>query len=261
MSCPEYESFAEYYDYVLPYRTRDDVGFYVELAREANGPVLELACGTGRVLIPTARAGVETVGIDIAPAMLDVCRRKLADEPEAVRARVTVRDGDMRRFHLGRQFALVTIPFRGFQHLLTVDDQLAALQAVHRHVSTGGRFVLDLFNPSVPLLGDARWLVHPMVEPPFLMPDGRRVVRSYRILGRDFLNQTQHIEFVHDVRWPDGREERRAESFHLRYLFRFEAEHLLVRSGFAIEALYSGYDRSAYGSQYPGELIFVTRKQ
>jgi SAM-dependent methyltransferase len=260
-TCPEYDDFAQYYDHVTPYRVRDDVGFYVEMARDAKGPLLEVACGTGRVLIPCARAGATTVGLDLSAGMLDVCRARLLGEPDDVRSRVTLHQADMRQFDLGCTFDLVTTPFRGFQHLLTVADQRQALATIRRHLAAGGRFVLDLFNPSLPLLGDERWLVRPMVEPGFQMPDGRSVVRSYRILKRDYFEQVQRIEFVLDVTWPDGRVERGVSSFELRYLFRYEAEHLLAREGFAIEAVYGDYHRRPYGTtDYPGDLVFVCRK-
>jgi SAM-dependent methyltransferase len=142
---------------------------------------------------------------------------------------------------------------------MTVDDQRRALAALRAHLAPGGRLVLDLFNPSLPFLGDERWLVSPLVEPASAMPDGRRFVRTMRIVARDFFNQTQDIELVHEVTWPDGRVERNTDTTRLRYLFRFEAEHLLVREGFTIEALYGNYDRSPYGTTYPGELIFVAR--
>jgi len=261
MTCPEYDRFAEFYDHIVPYVVRTDVGFFVALARRAGGPVLEVGCGTGRVLIPTARAGVNAVGVDLSAGMLDVCRQKVAAEPVDVQARVELHEDDMRTFDLGMRFPLVTLPFRGFQHLLTVDDQRAALQRLRAHVVDGGQMVLDVFNPSLPLLGDERWLVQPLVEPEFTMPDGRRVVRSFRIIERDYANQVQHVEMSYAITTPDGATERRADRFALRYLFRFEAEHLLEREGFHVEAVYCDYDRSPYGAKYPGELIFVTSKR
>lgn len=257
MSCPEYDELAELYDHVLPYRLRDDVAFFVEMALAAGGDVLEVACGTGRVLIPTARAGATVTGLDLSRGMLDVCRARLAAEPDDVGRRVTLHEDDMCTFDLGRTFALVTVPFRGFQHLLTVDAQRRALQRIRDHLAPGGRFVLDLFNPSLPLIGDERWLQAPLVEPEVVLPDGRRFVRSLRIVDRDWFEQVQTVEIVHEVSWPDGRRERRAGTTRLRYLFRFEAEHLLAREGFAIEALYGGYDKAPYGATYPGELVFV----
>lgn len=260
LSCPEYDAFAQYYDHVPIYRQREDVGYFVELARRARGPVLEVACGTGRVLLPCARAGVAMVGLDLSEGMLARCREKLAREPAEVQARVELRQADMRDFELDRTFDLITVPFRGFQHLLTVEDQRRALGNIRRHLGDGGRFVLDLFNPSMPFLGDERWLKTPMVEPAFDLPDGRRAVRSYRIVKRDYFNQLQDVEFTFEVTGPDGVVVRQSDVYPTRYLFRFEAEHLLVREGFAIEALYGGYDRSPYGTTYPGELVFVCRK-
>jgi SAM-dependent methyltransferase len=252
---------AEFYDYVVPYRERGDVDFFVEAARQCGGPVLEIGCGTGRVLIPTARAGIEILGLDASPSMLAVCREKLSHEPADVRARVRLTAGDMRRFDLGRQFCLVTIPFRPFQHLMTVEDQLECLGTVHRHLLEGGKLVLDLFNPAFPHMADEKFFEELNREPPFTMPDGRKVLRRHHILGRDLFQQTQDVEMIYRVTFPDGREERLVNRFTMRYLFRFEAEHLLVRSGFEVENVYADFEKSPYGSKYPGDLVFVARKR
>ncbi len=256
----EYRFTAEFYDHVAPYGERQDVAFFVEMARASNGPVLEVGCGTGRVLIPTARAGFEIVGLDLSPSMLAICRANLAAEPAEVQARVQLIEGDMREFDLGRTFALITVPFRPFQHLTSVEDQIACLTTLRRHLASGGRLVLDLFNPSLPYLADPARLDEFGEEPEFTMPDGRRVTRRARIAGRDLFGQVQDAELIYYVTHPDGRQERLVHAFPMRYLFRFEAEHLLARCGFEIEALYADYDRSPYGSKYPGELIFVARR-
>lgn len=257
----EYAAAAEFYDFVGPYRTRHDIGFFVEAARASAGPVLELGCGTGRVLIPTARAGARIAGLDASSSMLAVCRQKLENEPEDVQSRATLVRGDMRRFDLRRQFELVTIPFRPFQHLLTVEDQLACLAAIHRHLVPGGRLVLDVFNPAIdrltgPLTAPASYVE----EVHFTLADGRQVLRRVRIVGRDLLKQVHDIDFDYLVTNPDGCQEKRIHRTKMRYLFPYEAEHLLARSGFAVEDLFSDYDKSPYGSTYPGELIFVARK-
>jgi SAM-dependent methyltransferase len=252
---------AEFYDYVVPYRERGDVNFFVEVARQCGGPVLEIGCGTGRVLIPTARAGIEIVGLDASPSMLAVCREKLSHEPPEVQARVRLTPGDMRRFDLGRQFCLVTIPFRPFQHLMTVEDQLECLRTVHRHLLESGKLVLDLFNPAFPHMADEKFFEELNREPPFTMPDGRKVLRRHHILARDFFQQTQDVELIYRITFPDGREERLVHRFTMRYLFRFEAEHLLARSGFEVENVYADFEKSPYGSKYPGDLVFVARKR
>ncbi len=256
----EYPFVAEFYDFVVPYRERRDVAFFVDLAKQCGGPILEIGCGTGRVLIPTARAGIEITGLDSSPKMLAVCREKLSHEAPEVKARVRLTEADMRQFDLSREFCLVTIPFRPFQHLISVEDQLACLGSVRRHLTSDGQLVLDLFNPSVPLLADDRFLEELNREPAFTMPDGRKVLRRHHILARDYFRQTQDVEMIYRVTYPDGREERLVQKVTIRYLFRYEAEHLLVRSGFKVQDVYSDFDKSPYGSKYPGELIFVARK-
>ena len=254
----DYAAIAELYDHVTLYRERPDVGFFVAAAREAGSPVLELGCGSGRVLIPTARAGIAITGLDASPSMLAVCRRQLEQGAAEVRQRVMLVEGDMRAFELGRTFTLITLPFRPFQHLLTVEDQLACLGCARRHLLPGGRLILDVFNPSFEAL------VQPVggESPPeaeFTMPDGRQVTRRFRIIERDRANQVTHAELLYDIVHPDGRAERRIHPIAMRYLFRFEIEHLLARAGFRVEQLYSGYDKSPFGSSYPGELLFVAR--
>lgn len=259
-SYDEYLSIAELYDYVVPYRNRPDVAFFVEAAKESGGPVLEVGCGTGRVLIPTAQAGVEIVGLDLSPHMLEVCRGRLKAESEEVRSRVQLVQGDMRQFELSRTFRLVTLPFRPFQHLTTVEDQLACLGCICRHLAEAGRLILDIFNPSLESLARQNFGEEISEEPEFSMPDGRRVIRRHKIVSRDAANQINYVELIYYVTHPNGRQERLVQAFPMRYLFRFEAEHLLARAGFEVEQLYADYDKSPYGSKYPGELIFVARK-
>jgi len=248
-----YARIADFYDHVPLYRQRDDVPFFLDAARRSGGPVLELGSGTGRVLLPIARAGLPIAGLDASSAMLDICRRALAGEPAEVRARVELVEGDMRGFDLGRTFALIIIPFRPFQHLVTVEDQLACLACIRRHLAPNGRLILDLFNPSLEAL--TKPIGPESVEAEFTMPDGRRVQRGYRFLSQDRANQVNEVELFYDVTPPGGRTERLIHAFPMRYLFRFEAEHLLARTGFSVLNVYGGYDRQPFGTSYPGELI------
>lgn len=168
-----YAFIAAFYDYVIPYRNRPDVAFFVEAAQESKGPVLEIGCGTGRVLIPTARAGIDIVGIDLSAHMLDVCQQRLRLEPEPVQSRIQLFQADMRNFELSRTFQLATLPFRPFQHLTTVEDQLACLKCIHNHLDRGGKLILDLFNPSMKALTSDDLGKEFGDEPEFEMPDGR----------------------------------------------------------------------------------------
>jgi len=253
---------AEFYDQVVPYRNRPDVAFFVDEAARSGGPVLELGCGTGRVLIPTARAGVDIVGLDGSPAMLSRCRQILAAEPPPVQNRVlALIEGDMRQFQLGRRFPLVTIPFRPFLHLLTVDDQLACLTAVRDHLEENGRLILDIFNPSFETWANDTFPQDLAAEPPFTLADGRVVVRHIRMIGRNLFTQVLEAELVYDVSPPGGDRQQVVHRFGIRSIFRYEAEHLLVRCGFEVEQVFADYDRSPFGSKYPGELIFIAKRR
>ena len=256
----EYGGIADLYDHVGLYADRPDVHFFVEAASAARSPVLEIGCGTGRVLIPIARAGLDIVGLDLSREMLAVCEQRLAAEAEDVRSRARLVEADMRAFDLGSRFTLAIIPFRPFQHLLTVEDQLSCLASVHRHLHDDGRLILDLFNPSLDMLVNRPVAQELDEEPPFVTPDGRRVVRRHKTLGHNRFTQVSDYELIYYVTHPDGRQERLVQAFSLRQTFRYEAEHLLVRAGFDVEHLYADYDKRPYGSKYPGELVFVARR-
>ncbi len=222
-----------------------DVAFYLALARESGGPVLELGCGTGRVLLPIARAGIACVGVDASADMLAVLREK--GPPE----NVVLVHATMERFDLGTQrFPLITIPFRAFSHLLDVPAQLAALANVRRHLAPGGRLALDVFDPK--LASIARPDDPETLAVTAETPRGR--VQRYDRVTRDPARQvlTLRVRFVAEA--PDDCGEGELQ---LRWFHRFELEHLLARAGFAIDALYGGFDRRPWTPG--GETILVAR--
>ncbi len=239
----------------------DDVGFYVDCAKQAGGRTLELGCGTGRVLIPTAAAGCSITGLDRSKPMLDQCRKKLSAQPKEVQRRVRLIPGDMTDFQTGETYSLVTIPFRPFQHLTTVDEQKACLKCVARHLAPGGHLVFDVFNPKLDHLYDPKYTEEREDLPEAALADGRRFRRASRIAAFHFDQQYNDIELIYYITHPDGRTERTVQGFPMRYYFRFEMEHLLELGGFEVTDLFGNFDRSAYGPASP-EMIFVaTRKE
>lgn len=228
----EIPDFGLLYDSVPAYGERSDVGFYVAQAEQAGGDVLELGCGTGRILLPIARAGVAITGLDGSREMLARCAEKVAAEPPEVRERVTLHHGDVRGFDLGRSFALITAPFRIVQHLVTTDDQLAFLDCAARHLAPGGRLVFDAFNPNFAALVAADGTEHedtPSVE----LPDGRRLRRTARIRGVRWLDQVSEPELLYYITPEPGADEvRHVHAFEMRWYLRAELTHLLARAGF-----------------------------
>lgn len=252
-----YEFTAAFYDVTYNRMRQTDVGFYVDLHRETPGGTLEIACGTGRVLIPSARTGGAITGLDFSKTMLEVCRKNLAEEPPEVRARVTLVEGNMTDFDLGRTFALITIPFRPFQHLVTVAAQRACLACVREHLARGGRLVFDVFHPNPQYLVDYPDFDAAKIDTSeTALPDGRTVSRASRITGHHRAEQYNDVELIYDVTWPDGRRERLVQPFPMRYYYRYELEHLLELCGFRVVELYGNFDRSPFADDSP-EMIFV----
>jgi len=134
------------YDALLPATAH--VSYYVDVARQASGNVLELACGTGQLTVPIANAGLPTVGLDLSAPMLTTARQRAAT------AKVSIEyvQGDMRNFDLGHKFALIFIARNSLLHLHSTEDLLAAFAAARRHMAPGGIFAFDIFNPNVRLL-------------------------------------------------------------------------------------------------------------
>ncbi len=250
---------AELYEHTPIYAARADVGFYIACARQANGATLELGCGTGRILIPTAAADCEIVGLDASVNMLARCRTKLERQPPAVRKRVRLVQASMTDFTLEESLALVTAPFRVFQHVLRAEDQLQCLRAVHRHLAPGGRFVFDVFHPNPRYLHDPEYLEEREEFGEVTLPDGRSFRRTWRIAAYRRAEQINEIEFIYYLTHADGTKERIVEPFPLRYFFRFELEHLLARAGFRVAALYGDLNRSPLRDDSP-EMIFVAEK-
>jgi SAM-dependent methyltransferase len=135
------EAFAEHYDDWTVEMTAD-VPFYVALAREADGPVVELAIGNGRVAIPVAQAiGRPVIGIDTSPAMLDLARARASEAG----VELELHEGDMRELTLDEPAALIYCPFRALLHLPTWADRRRTFERVAASLKPGGRFAWNAF--------------------------------------------------------------------------------------------------------------------
>ena len=255
---------AELYDNIPIYRDRKDVAFYVDLCRAAGGEVLELGCGTGRILIPAAEADCTITGLDQSGFMLERCRAKLgALAPvvqEEVRKRVTLVEADMTSFSLGRTFALVTVPFRPLQHLISVEEHLGLLACAHRHLKPGGKLALDVFHPHLTTLADPLNLEEVEDTPEQSLANGRRIRRTFRVTAKHRAEQRNDIELIYYVQYPDGHTTRLVQAFPMRYFFRFEIAHLLARAGFELQNLFGNFDRSPFTDSSPEMVLIAARK-
>jgi SAM-dependent methyltransferase len=252
---PDFDLLAKYYD-LEHGEYRDDLDLYAGFARRTGSPVLEFGCGTGRVLLALAEDGHEVTGVDVSQAMLARAGQKLAARPD-IAGRVRLVRADARDVDLPARFNLALWAINSFMHLATREDQLRALGQARRHLAAGGLLILDLFNPELELLLDAdgRLLLDatwPRGEAgqPVLKLSSRRVDRA---------TQRLDVTYIYDELLPDGRTCRTVAPFSMRYLHRFEAELLLERAGFAVEALYGTYELDEYTADCP-RMVFVARK-
>ena len=226
---------AALYEYEYRHR-RQDVRFYVALADRMRGEVLELGCGSGRVLLPLLRAGHRTTGVDAAAPMLAHLRARLRTLAPAIAARATLHQGDFRTLRLRRKFPLVICPFSAFMHLYTDDDVERFLATVRTHLAPGGRFAFDLANPDLRWLADAprydrapERIRHP--ETGEWMRWGMRY--EYDVARQIVLT---HVRYL-------GKRPRTVRLAH-RYFFPRELQTLLRTGGFTIER----HDGTFYGS-------------
>jgi SAM-dependent methyltransferase len=245
--------FGLLYDSVPLYAERRDIAFYVEEARAAGGSVLELGCGTGRILLPLARAGRDIVGLDSSAQMLSRCRQKLAAEPAAVQGRVTLHQADIHDFDLGATYALIIAPFRVVQHLITVDDQLRFLAAVARHLAPHGRLVFDVFNPHFDKLVSADG-VEREDTPEQRLSDGRTLRRTYRIAKVRWVDQVSEAELIYYV---DGT--RHVQAFEMRWYLPAELRHLLIRAGFRVREMFGDFARGPLVDGAPEQVVVAER--
>jgi len=235
-----------------------DVAYYEDEAARAGGPVLELACGTGRVTWALAVAGHDVTGVDLSPAMLRRCEAKRSLHPAEVGARVHLIEADMCALDLERRFALCLIPFRAFQGLIDPADQHRCLAGALRHLEPGGRLIVDLFDPILEWCTPAN--VAPSARVSAANPDtGNRIDVRVTARTNDPLHQLFEETWSFIEIGGDGdavREEH--ETLTMRWTYRQEMRYLLERTGFEVEAEYSDFQRSppAYGA----EQIWVARR-
>jgi SAM-dependent methyltransferase len=245
-----YERLARFYDLEHADLTADLV-FYQHFARQAGGPVLEVGCGTGRLLLPLVEAGIEVTGLDSSPAMLALARRKLGQ-------RVPLIEGDMCTTTLPGRYALIIVSINTFMHLLTTSDHLTALTNLGRHLAPGGRLIVDL--PAGDELAHQDPDAHLTLEKTFSDPDtGRRVIKL--VASRvDWATQRQEITYVFDDLSESGEVRRTVVPMTLRYVFRYELVLLLEIAGYHLEAFYGDYDLSPYGEGGPRMIAVAGKK-
>lgn len=249
-----YDPLAPLYD-LIHAGIRDDIPFYLALAAEAGGPILELGCGSGRTLIPLAEAGYDVVGLDNSPAMVARARGWLENSPAVEHARLVV--GDMTDFDLQATFGLITVPFHTWLHLTTRPAQLSALAAIRRHLRPNGRLVIHLPAPATIVEAEHDGAL--VLENNLVDPETGETVLQLSSTQLDKERQLYDVTWIYDRVAADGTVRRLVVPMTLHYLFPHQADLLLGRSGLDVVALWGDYDRSPY-SKDAEHLIVVAER-
>jgi SAM-dependent methyltransferase len=234
----EYGSFADIYDDWAQHMT-EDIPFYVALAREAEGPIVELAVGNGRVAIPVAReTGRKVIGIDRSPAMLAQARERVAEAG----VDVELREQDMRDFELEEQAGLVYCPFRALLHLPTWADRRRVFERVAAALKPGGRFAWNVFVFDIAIAASYADRLR-------RRPDGKTWEWTEYDPTDSRIDVTAYVE-------QPGKDPRRLS---LWWIARSEWEGLIDVAGLEVEALYGDFQRTPFSSD-SREFVWIARK-
>jgi SAM-dependent methyltransferase len=238
-----YNAIAPYYD-LLHADLIEDVEFALALAEITGGPILELGCGTGRILLEIAKGGFEVTGLDSSEEMLAIARDKVAAEPTSVRDRVSLETQDIADFQLAERFGLAILPYNTLMHL-NPPGLAFCLGCVHRHLHRGGALLIDVDNPID---------VHDPGQDGLLLLD-----RSAYDSGRDediilmvsssgdVQKQTRDTLWIVDASPTGGGPLKRTIArATLHYYFAHQLNQILESARFELVAQYGDYDRRPY---------------
>ena len=237
----DYDSWAELYDEVYSF-VDYDIAFYLQKYKELGGKVLEIGCGTGRVTIPMMEAGADITAIDYSQKMLEQLESKAGD----IDAPIEIILQDVRSLYLKKRYNLIIFPYRGFQSLLSVDDQINALTAIRKHLDFEGRLIIDLFVPTRDLFDQNSEIFYHLRD----FEDDSETIKSLHHRSRfDHHNQLIHTQLSISESKDDQITSKRYAVFSLRYLYTDEARYLFEFCGFKIQEISGDYDGTPYNRE------------
>ena len=251
-----YNQIAHYYDLTHDHLA-DDVALVLALAQAADGPVLELGCGSGRLLRPLARAGFSVTGVDHSPVMLARAQARFAEEETAGRQRITLVAGDMTDLLLpdNTKFSLAIIPYNTLLHLDS-DQTALALRGIRRVLAGNGRLFIDLINPLAIASTPNDQTV--TLETTFTDPANGHTVLQMAANRLDEAAQTLHITWIYDASPPEGGPiHRTIAQADYHYLYPHQLELLLQEAGFRLQSLTGSYDGDPFDEESERLLILA----
>ena len=257
MSGLEYERFADIYGVwtATAGSTHANRPFYVEAYLAAEGPVVELGVGDGRIAVEAALRGREVIGVDRSPAMLTLCRERAA--AAGVLDRLTLLQGDFRSFALARPAALIALPYHSLGHLTSLEAKRQALRHIHTQLRPRGRFMFDDFLMTPERLEHMRRV---QLRAEYIAPGGNDTLLWVTSLI-DEPAQTMRVVTWEDELDTDGvMIRRRYRTLSLSWITPAQAAGLLADAGFTVEACFGAFDGTPLDAATADEQIWIGRK-
>ena len=251
-----WERFARWYDLDQGV-FEDDLPFYLGLAQRTGSPLLELGCGTGRLVVALARAGHRVTGVELQPAMLARAQAKVRAAGRAVGRRVSLLQADFRTLELPERFAMAILAVNTWMDLAGPAEQARVLAVAAQHLAPAGLLVLDLFHPHPTALAEREGGL--FLEKVLTDPETGQQALKFIVREVDYAQQIVTATFLYDETDAAGQVTRTAMTFPLHYLHRAEAEHLVGTAGFMVEQVYGSYDLDPYDDSAE-RMIVVARR-
>jgi SAM-dependent methyltransferase len=235
--------------------THANLPFYLDAYAQADGPVVELGVGDGRIAVPAAAQGRPVIGVDLSEAMLDLCRRRAARA--GVLDRLTLMRADFRSFALDTPAALVALPYHSLGHLLTLEDKRRALGHVFSQLRPGGRFIFDDFLMTTDLVAHMRRV---QLRAEYRTAAGADVLLWVTSLVNESAQSIRVVTWEDELGDEGLLERRRYRRLSLSWLSPSQARDLLTQAGFAIDACYGDFDRTPFAEATAHEQVWVARR-
>lgn len=252
-----YQKTAMVYDFDNRDIVKDDIPFYQEYVENREGDVLELACGTGRVTLPLAEnTGKNIIALDLSEQMLSCFQTKLDRDYRHLSRQITLIQGDISNFNLGKKFNTVLLPWRAFQYLTEAEQAENCLDCIAQHMTNDAIFIFDIFHPLNSYGQD--WLGQETLSYDIVDPQsGNHVVRFTRNEYSDPQNQIIKYSSNYQITDKDGRKTQLQDILTYKYYSYQQIKDLLHKRGFTILEQYGYYDRSDVSDGK--EFIFICK--
>ncbi|MFC1492399.1 class I SAM-dependent methyltransferase [candidate division KSB1 bacterium] len=233
-----YDATGEYYSSLFADKKRDDISFYVSIAKDNGGPVLEAACGDGRILIPVAAAGLEVTGNDISPGMLEICRKRMQEVPEQTRNNIQICRGDMKHLPFRSRFRTVFLPYNSFNHLLNNEEQISCLRGLYNALEPGGMLVMEV------LPYHKHYDMGLMMRKRSYNPSEKTKIIMYSRLEQDKENSLHTVNWFTVIKKKKEKPRRMITTFTRKDTPLETIRNMINENGFTIENIFYDYDRN-----------------